>query len=371
MTAAFRTLAVRRFPSKTDRFWAAFNTFLRLAADYLLQIGAIADAARVYCASFLLLDGQDTAVGSGIFDSFFTNDIFESALIEGGWPLAHELGHHLADDHGSAAANDQVASVLGKYVDLRFPGGNPPWGSHGSFDKLLAECAADRFGVELLLTSSAGRALDVAVIAGELAVSGWITMLMEACKKAVRQAFMETQAAKSAFMHPEVTHSWIYDARREIILLTFRAFLLERGILTEGVARADIEKLIAHYASAESIPSMAEISGALAGSQRCMLGLSSLWPHALLGDHDPCAAEFWDPMFVRITELWARQSKYFRAGAREFVNRAKVTAYRTQPADLIDHLDRLVPQDLPPVLSRPLTEWQIDPDSISFPPLDT
>jgi hypothetical protein len=81
----------------------------------------------------------------------------------------------------------------------------------------------------------------------------------------------------------------------------------------------------------------------------------------LLRELDPGAVDLWDALFRQLTPAWAGESPWFGWATREFVNRARATYNsQEQPADLIDHLDRLAPVEVPHPVRRRLDTSEID-----------
>jgi hypothetical protein len=365
MVAAFRTLAVRKFPRRMSRTQAAHNLFLRLAADYLLQQGRHGDAARLYCASWLTPAGDALlALDAGILETFLTNPMLESVLVEGGWPLAHELGHILADS--DAEVSSLLADLLARYIQDRFGDRAPAWGPPGAREKLLAEISADWFGAELLLRSIGGRRLDqdrLWVLLSEFAANMWIMMLMESCKEVVRLVCTAPDAVESVLEQAAGHSGWMYDVRNQLLFHSIRADLHEALGSTE--ARTRFERMT-RVSMDIYRPNFEAILAGLWQAQRTMLDGPPL-TYSLLQDVQPQGVGFWDPMFRRGASGWVR-SPMFQDVTREFVNRVRATRnFRDQPVDLIDHLDRLVPDNISQVTRRRLRSKEIDKSGIAPP----
>jgi hypothetical protein len=159
---------------------------------------------------------------------------------------------------------------------------------------------------------------------------------------------------------------WMYDARTKLLFCGIWADLDEAF----GSARAQAEFKWLIQATMDSYrPNFGAILAGLSQTQHTMLdGPLHQLAYPLLQGVDPRGVEFWDPMFRHLAPSWARRSPEFSGITREFVNRARATHNsRDQPADLIDHLNRLVPDDIPQVTRRGLRPKQIDKTG-SLPP---
>ncbi|GAA2015225.1 hypothetical protein GCM10009839_08000 [Catenulispora yoronensis] len=350
IAALLRTIAVVKVPDEGARRLIAQSAFLQLAADYLLQQGAHGDAARVYCASWLvktplLVVGQD----AGMIETFLTNPMIESVMVEGGWPLAHELGHSLYDGDGQVV--EWCADMLAQYVEHYFEGSPPRWGPPGARGGLLSELVADYFGAELILRTMGGRALDTTgwgVFLSEFAASMWAIMLMETCKEVVRLACEDPAAGRAAAASGQ--RAWMYDVRRRLL---FGGIQADLSAAFAEVGQEDLlGSLIGVGLDASSMPGYAVLLTGLTDSQHMMMGLGREAPVPLLEGFGARAAQFWDPLLGREARRRARKTDVFRALTREFVNRARATDnFRGQDTGLLDLLDRLVP-DVAPVLAR-------------------
>jgi hypothetical protein len=357
MMAGVKTLAVVKLGRRVSRTAAAHNFFLRLAADYLLQQGAHGDAARLYCASWLVPSGKDiTTVDAGLFDTLFTNPVVESALVDGGWPVAHELGHTLADSDPRVVA--VVTDMLDQYLRTSFDGRPPAWGAPGAYDRLVTEMTADWFGAELLLRSIGGRLLDqdgLAILLAEFSGNMWAMMLMESCKELVRLATTDPHAV--ARQPPPGHCGWLYDVRSLVLFYSIRADL--RWSFPDESALTAFDRLI-RLARDLYRPNFGAILAGLSQVQDTMRNgpIRSL-DTPLLQGIDPGAVS-WDYWFRVCAPNWVR-SPIFRSATREFVNRARAAHnFRDQPTDLIDHLDRLVPGGVVPLERSLLDSGQID-----------
>ncbi len=281
--------------------------------------------------------------------------------MEGGWPLAHEMGHLLAESDATVSAI--LERQVDEYIEYHFGTAPPPGGPPNARDRLLAEIHADHFGAELILRSLAGRPLDysgLVVLLSEFAANSWIMMLMESCKATARLACTEPELIRTAAEHPSGQQSWMYDIRRRLLFNSIWADLSSWPWSDPSRAEAEIERLILGVIDTGN-PAMAtylELLGGLSASYSTMLG--DQLPYPFLEGLNPHALEFWDwdAAFSHLADGWAR-SPFWQGATREFVDRARATAnFRDQPTDLIDHLDRLVPTDILPVDRRRLQpEW--------------
>ncbi|MFB9415916.1 hypothetical protein [Dactylosporangium matsuzakiense] len=362
VVAVLKTLAIAKLGRRVSRTTVAHNFFLTLAADYFLQQGALGDAARLFCASFVPpTRAVFPAVDAGLFSTLFTNPVVESALVDGGWPLAHELGHTLADSDQRVVA--VVTKLLDQYLLASFDGQPPAWGARGAYDRLVAELTADWFGAELLLRSIGGRSLDqdgLLTLLTEFSGNMWVMMLMESCKELVRIAATDPRAL--ARQVPAGHRGWLYDVRRQVLIHSIRADLQDAFGNESGLAAFDY---LIEFATDLYRPNFGAILAGLSQAQRTMLhGPIRKLNMPLLQEVDPDSARSWDHWFRRYAPYWVRNS-VLRDSTREFVNRARATQnFRDQPTDLIDYLDRLVPDDVITYERRRLDIGQIDSRSM-------
>ncbi|MEH0931406.1 hypothetical protein [Micromonospora sp. CPCC 205558] len=360
MVATLKTLSALQLTTEQSRMGMAHNVFLRLAADYFLQQGAHGDAARLYCASWLSPAGDEgLAVDAGLFDTLFTNPVVESALVDGGWPLAHELGHIIADSDEEVPA--LLADLLNQYLRERFGGQPPVWGPPGARDRLIAEVSADWFGAELLLRSIAGRTLGengLSILLNEFAGNMSVMMLMESCKEMVRLACTDP----SALGRPQKSghRGWMYDVRRDMLFHSIRLDLWEA--FPDEPAQATFVGLIRRAMAFYRLNFDAMLAGLSRAERTLRYGLAPPGlDEPLLQELNPRAADWWDTVFRPLASERAQQSRWFGWATREFVNRARATHNsHQQSAELIGYLDRLAPDEVPPPARHRLKPGQRD-----------
>jgi hypothetical protein len=349
VVAVLKTLAVMKSDVRSRRHDAC-NTFLRLAADFLLQQGAHGDAARVFCASWLTPGRKDSGmeVDAGLFETIQTSPRIESAFIEGGWPIAHELGHVIAANDD--AVPEYMAQLLKGFISESLGGRPPAWAAPGESNRIIAEMSADWVGAELLLCALAGQPVDALVLVGEFASNMWAMALMESCRDVVRRLGVNPGGEGAAL------DLAMYDARANALLSSLWADI--SGQFVNAPEREQLEAILRNAMTFYRSNFQTLLEGMSIAEHTLRQGVGGA---PLLQDLDPGKGSYWDKSFRAMAYALSRSLPWFGWAAREFVNRAQATRNsREQSTGLLDFLDRLAPEVVPTPARRLLNGDEID-----------
>lgn len=316
----------------------AKNLFFRLAADYLLQYGAHGDAARFFCTSWLIdLKDCGLSIERRAFDKYIANPVLESEPADGGWPLAHEFGHVMAE-----RSRDEWPS-LDRFLETFTPTEQAPALAHRDRERLRGELVADRIGAHLIMDTIAGNEINIAMLIGELVSNSWATFLMEECKYLVGliQAVKTTDAALEILAEASSSNPWTADLRQTVVL----SAILER--LPGEAQIKDLMDLAARFFRDQ-------YHAIYAGFYDMFINvLERGLLEAMNAEH---AAQV-DERYRRWIDASDASSPAFHICAREFVERARRTNnLKCQDASLISYLNISVPAWTPLPALRPLAD---------------
>jgi len=332
--AQIKTLAVTKFSDRRQKLKAAHNLFLRLGADYLLQQGAHHDAARFFCASWLNYAGDDAlAVDSGLFEAFASETSLTSSLADGGWPLAHELGHALSDQESG------YESILSRLLDGQLSEYPDRPVSDSQYSQLLAELMADCIGSEYLLRAFLGKPVHIYGLLGEFIANIWVMQLMEGCKANLAAVSEQPGNALQILTLDNLKiQTWFYDIRLRLLLHGLKVDIESSFSIPAGQAPLDdIIRIVSKF-------TFERYATLLLGFRESMRNAVE-WPLLQEIDHSSIASQ--NRSLRVIVQTAISRSPFVGASIREFVTRARGTNnFRNQDTSLIDFLDHLAPKEV-------------------------